>query len=107
MLWLFVAQNRAGQDAASELTANAASLKTKGWPYPVVDLYLGKQSVDAVFAKAGNTNERCEAYFYIGEWHLMQGRQDEAISPLRSAVETCPKDFVGYTGAVAELERIE
>ena len=107
VLWLFLAQSHAGQDGAAELATNAASLNSKDWPNPVVDLYLGKQSADAIVAKAGTANERCEASFYIGEWHLVQDRKDEAIPMLRSAVETCPKSFIEYSGAVVELARIE
>lgn len=107
MLWLFMAQNRAGQDATTELTSNAANARSSAWPYPVIDLYLGKQSADATFAKAASAIQKCEAYFYIGEWHLMQGRQDAAVSGFRSAVEICPKHFAPYAGAVAELGRIK
>ena len=66
MLWLFVAQRNALQGAATELATSAASLKSKAWPFPIVDLYLGRQPVEAIFAKAGNANQRCEAFFYIG-----------------------------------------
>jgi len=107
MLWLFVAQSNALQMAATELATNAASLKSKAWPYPIVELYLGQQPAAAIFAKAGNANQRCEAYFYIGEWHLVHGRPSQAIEPLRTAVRICPRDFMEYSGALAELGRIE
>lgn len=58
-------------------------------------------------AAASNADERCEADFYIGEWHLIHGRRDEAIPAFRSAVDYCPKDFIEYFAAAAELERIE
>jgi rhomboid protease GluP len=56
---------------------------------------------------AGNSEERCEAHFYIGEWHLMRGSENEALPALRSAVGMCPTEFAEYEGAVAELGRIE
>lgn len=108
MLWLFVAQNKSFQDADTELAANAASLESKEWPYPLVELYLGTQSAESVFAKAGNIDERCEAHFYIGEWHLMEDSWSaEGKSALRSAVETCPKHLYEYAGAVAAIRLID
>jgi len=50
---------------------------------------------------------RCEADFYIGEWTLIQGDKDDASVLLQRAVDTCPKNFIEYSGAVAELRRLE
>jgi len=35
-----------------------------------------------------------------------RAKRDRAIELLKAAVETCPKDFVEYLGAVAELKRL-
>jgi len=50
--------------------------------------------------------ERCEAQFYLGQWHLLQHKQADAIRARRMAVETCPKDYNEYAGALAELKRL-
>ena len=106
MLWHFLARARAGQDAKSELSDNAARLKNKTWPYVVIEFYLGKRSLDAMREAATNPNEKCEADFYAGEWHLMRGNKADARSGLRAAADTCPKSFYEYFGAVAELNRL-
>ncbi len=48
----------------------------------------------------------CEAYFYVGEYLLLQGRRDEAVTMFRRALDTGVTKFLEYTGAKVELERI-
>jgi rhomboid protease GluP len=55
---------------------------------------------------ANNDDERCEANFYIGEWHLISGVESKAIDFLRYAAENCPSQFIEYKGAVAEINRL-
>jgi len=103
-----MAQSRAGdQQAVADFASNAARLKERTWPYPLVELFLGEQEAGQVIATANSPGERCEANFYIGEWHLMKGREQDAIRMLQTAAEMCPKNFVEYSGAVAELTRFE
>ena len=106
MLFRFLARSRAGESAASELEANAGRLKTKEWPYAVIELYLGRRQPDAALDAASEDTERCEAQFYIGEWHLLRDETTEAATALRVAAETCPKTFVEHDGAIAELKRL-
>ena len=106
MLWRYLARERSGIRANDELAANAAQLDPKNWPYPVIDFYLGRRPVDEMMSAAANPVERCQAGFYLGEWHLLKSNHTEAAALLRQAEATCPKDYVEYAGAVAELERL-
>ena len=106
-LWRYLARGRLKQDGAAELGANAARLKSKDWPYAVIDFYLDRRSLAEMRAAAGKPEEKCEAEFYIGEWHLLRGNTADARTALQAAVDTCPKDFVEYAGAVAELKRLK
>jgi lipoprotein NlpI len=106
MLWRYLAQRRIGQDGAAELSANVGLLKSKNWPYPVIDFYLGRGSLDELRAAAKKPEERCEAEFYIGQWLLLRDR-DSAVGPLKMAADICPKTFIEYRGALAELKRLE
>ena len=102
----YLASVRAGENrerARDELAQAAAKLEGSEWPIPLVDLYLGKRSFDAALGEASKPEERCEAQFYIGQWHLVRGNRAPALNALRTAVDTCPKDFVEYQGAVVEL----
>ena len=106
MLWQFLARGRMGQDGAAELSANAARLKTKDWPYQVIDFYLGRRSLDEMRTAASKPEEKCEAVFYAGQWHLLRVNKADAKVALQNAADTCPKNFSEYAGAVAELKRL-
>jgi lipoprotein NlpI len=107
MLFRYLARSRAGASASSELEANASRLKDKTWPFAVIEFYLGKRSPQATLDAASKPDERCEAQFYIGQWHIVKGTPGAAAEPLKLAVETCPKTFIEYTAAVSELKRLK
>lgn len=116
MLWRFLARGRMDQDGTAELDANAVRLKSRGWPYPVIDLYLGRRSLEemlsaarleAMRAPAPQPDETCQAEYYAGQWHLLRGNKNGAKARLQVAADTCPKDHIEYSGAVAELKRLE
>jgi tetratricopeptide (TPR) repeat protein len=105
-LWYFLANWRSGKQSAMALEVFASKLKPAEWPYPVVQLFLGRKTPDQVLAAAGKPNELCEAQFYIGAWHALRGERAAAGAPLRAAVDTCPKWFAEFHGAQAELRRL-
>jgi tetratricopeptide (TPR) repeat protein len=107
MLWRYLARARAGGDGTAELAAAAGQLKTKAWPYPIVEFYLGKRTAGDMAAAAAGAEERCEVEFYLGEWRLVRGDRAKAREALEAAKATCPASFYEYDGAVAELSRIE
>ncbi|MEQ1577042.1 MAG: tetratricopeptide repeat protein, partial [Hyphomicrobium sp.] len=107
VLLRFLARTRIGEAAEAELESNAARLKTKDWPFAVTELYLGKRSPAAMLDAAATPDDRCEAQFYIGQWHLLKGNQPEAEAGLKAAVATCDKDFPASIAAIAELKRLK
>jgi lipoprotein NlpI len=107
MLFRYLARGRLEQDGAAELSASAARLKSKDWPYAVIDFYLGLSSLAEMRAAANRPKEKCEAEFYTGQWHLLRGSNAEARTALQVAADACPKTYVEYSGAVAELKRLE
>jgi len=116
-IWLFVASTRSSKSAPSDnaqsdsphadLEANAARLNHSGWPYPIVEMFLGNKTPEDILRAAANPNDRCEAQLYIGEWQLLQKDPVKATPFLEKASETCPKDFVEYSRAIAELKQIK
>lgn len=107
MLWRFIALERLGQDGAAELGANSVWLGTKDWPYPVIDLYLGRRSLDAMRAAAAAPAQLCEANFYGGEWQLLHGNARDARATLLIAARQCSRDSKEYSAAMAELKRLK
>jgi lipoprotein NlpI len=108
MLYRYLGRARAGETlAAAELEVNAGRLKTKEWPYAVIEFYLGKRSLELTIDAAAKPEEKCEAQFYIGEWSILENKPAEARAALEKAAGTCPKDFLEYASAQAELKRLK
>jgi lipoprotein NlpI len=105
LLFWFLASCKMGRNAAQELGSRARGLKGQQWPFAIIKLYLGKIGDDAVRAAAANSDDRAEAEFYVGEWHLLAGRRTEALAALQVAAESCPVMFMEHTAAVMELMR--
>ncbi len=107
IVMLYLAHSRAGDTAAeAEFKTNAAHLTARDWPYPVVELYLGTRMPDAALEAATQPSERCEAQFYIGEWHLLKGQKTDAEAAFKVAMEQCPKNLYTRIYARAELKRL-
>ncbi|MGZ9004001.1 MAG: tetratricopeptide repeat protein [Burkholderiales bacterium] len=110
-LWLFLARKRAGIHGEQTLEQEAAV--TGSWPDPVVALYLAKSTPEAVQKGAAHADptrqrdQRCEANFYVAQWHLLRGQHDAAYPLLRQALSGCRSTFVEHEGAVAEVRRVQ
>src|SRR5262245_32652339 len=103
-LFRHLARTHAGVDATAELAAHYGTYKGA---HPVFELYLGRGTVEAVLNDWG-PSRRCEADFYVGQWHLMRGNRAEARTFLRNAAERrCNREPRVYYGAVFELKRLE
>src|SRR5262245_57260766 len=113
VLWLHLAPMRAGLRELHELTKSAQTLDHAKWPWPVVSLFLGASSPEAVRAaaeKADNPDthreQACEADFYLASYQQERGARDGAQQLLESAKETCPRAFLEYSAANHELQRL-
>jgi lipoprotein NlpI len=106
MLWRYLVREHMGRDGAAELSVNALRLNTTNWPYAAIDFYLGRRSLDEMRATAATANEQCESAFFAGERQLLRGNNAEARASLQVVVDTCPKNFLEYPGAISELRRL-
>ena len=108
MLFRFLARAHLGETlAAGELEANAGRLKTKEWPYAMIEMYLGRRTPELALDAAANPDAKCEAQYYIGAWHAVKGGTAAAATALKTATDSCPKTFIEYAAAVAELKRLK
>jgi lipoprotein NlpI len=109
-LWLDIVKKRS--KLPSRLAEATAQIDMTKWPAPVIRLYLGQMTPQAVLAAAADLDaskqksQVCEANFFSGELALQQGRKDEATRLLRIAAEGCPKDSFQLTAANAELKAL-
>lgn len=106
MLWLYLARARADKNGAAELETNAARLKNENWPYPLIELYLGRRSATEVFSAVTKPWQRCDADLFVGEWHLTQRDDAQAAVALQAALTGCSKTNWGYLTAEVDLKRL-
>jgi lipoprotein NlpI len=112
-IWLHIARARTVTEDHAELAANAEKLGAGDWPWPVVQLFLGAATPDAVLkAAAAADNEQtrqeqmCEANFYLGMFRLEKKAPDEAKTLIAAAADKCPADMLEKSAAKAELVRL-
>ncbi|MFY9839519.1 MAG: tetratricopeptide repeat protein, partial [Xanthobacteraceae bacterium] len=95
-LWLDIVNKRS--KLPSRLGEATAQIDMTKWPAPVIHLYLGQMTPEAVVAAATDPDaskqksQACEANFFSGELALQQGKKDEATRLFRIADDGCPKD---------------
>lgn len=78
------------------------------WPGPLLDLFSGSLTPDAVWQAAANDKGRiCEADFYVGAWNQSQGRPALAKNLYARAAATCPHNFIAFDAARRALKRLE
>lgn len=113
-LWLYLARKRSGAANAEELLdGETRTSRGWGWPSVIVVLYLGRTDRDSVFAAATDADaqrqheQRCEANFYLAQWHLLKNERARATPLLKEAQSGCPRGFIEHEGAVAELRRLQ
>jgi len=111
-IWLFLARKRADIPAEQTLAEDAGTSGGGNWPAAIVALYLGKSTPEAVQKAAASPDparqrdQRCEANFYIAQWHLLRSERDAASQLLRNAQSDCPGTLLEQEAAVAELRRL-
>jgi lipoprotein NlpI len=112
VLWLYVSESRAGQDARSVLEMDTAQIDRTAWPGQLVDLFLGKATPEAILAAASdpsphkNQSQLCEADFFLGEHALLDGKRTEARRLFQQAIDTGATWELQFAGAQTELKRL-
>jgi tetratricopeptide (TPR) repeat protein len=134
MIWLYLSLERSRstlddeyyKQKREELQRNASKVlesDRQDWPVPIIKLFLDKQfnqppadvlnSAEDVL-KSANDADKCKAYFYVGEWHALDNRpeeasklwKEEASRLLKQAEQICQFDSVERLAAQAELKRL-
>jgi tetratricopeptide (TPR) repeat protein len=109
-LWLDIANKRS--KLPSSLAQATAQIDMAKWPAPIIRLYLGQMTPEAVLAAAADLDaskhksQVCEANFFTGELALQQGKKDEATRLFRIAHEACPNDSFQLVAANDELKAL-
>jgi tetratricopeptide (TPR) repeat protein len=106
-LWVDIAARRQG--APSPLSQAISSLDMTVWPAPVIRLFLDQATIDDVLNAAQDVAAEkrkgalCEGNFYGGVLAHLQASEDLANRLLRAAAADCPRDYIEWRTALAEL----
>ena len=106
-IWIYMLEARDDNaKATSRFARRAREIEAKVWPYPVASFYLGQVSVEELDAAAADNNQKCEANFYVGEWHLLKGDVASARKRFEQAFGGCPPNLIERDMAEIEAKRL-
>ena len=112
MIWHFLANEVLTGKGEGALKNYSSNVDLEQWPGSIIRLYLAEGSVNQVLDSLPqelNENSRgqfCEAYFYIGQHYLLNGKADLAKQFFVKAVDTDAKRYLEYQYAREELKKI-
>jgi lipoprotein NlpI len=110
-LWLHLARSNSDASDAGEFSRSVTNFERGIWPGPLLDLYLGKATVQQVHVAstkgdaAAQKERQCEAAFYIGEYQLLAKNPAAAIPLFREAEQICSYTSDERDAAAVELRR--
>jgi lipoprotein NlpI len=110
VLWVDIVERRAKQKGVLAGGKGLRDVEMKGWPAPVLLMFVGELKADGVLEAAGDPNatvkqaHTCEANFYGGQYALIGGNREEALKFFRTAAKDCPRGFLEGIAAAAELK---
>jgi lipoprotein NlpI len=110
-LWLHIVNTR--NNLPSQLAEAAKQIDMTKWPAPLIRLFLGQTTPQALLATADDPNAKtkqrkvCEVNFYSAELALHRHAKDEATRLFRLAATNCPQNFTERAAAHAELKALD
>lgn len=112
VLWFAIATMREGTFDAGRMKDLLDDVEDSDWPAPLLAVFEGSRKPEDAFAAAdkdpkSQSDRRCEADFYLGEWWLGQKNVEVARPLLLQAQSHCRHDFIEYAAANVELKRLK
>jgi lipoprotein NlpI len=107
-LWLDIVSKRS--KLPGRLAQAITQIDMAKWPGPVIRLFLGQMTFQALLAAADDPNVKtkqsrvCEANFYGAELAIQTNWKDDALRLFVAASAGCPKTFTEWAAANAELK---
>jgi lipoprotein NlpI len=113
ILWLYLAKYSSNNTDAKAALKNYSSLVDENiWAKKIIQMYLGELSQQQFVSKLSlgvnsskALSERlCEAYFYLGKFNQLQGKNKTAANFFKLALSTNVYEFVEHRYAKLELD---
>jgi lipoprotein NlpI len=112
LIWLYLASQRLGEDGRSIVSAIRSHADLSSWPGPAVMLFLGEATPEAMLARAWSFDsktgllQRCEAYFFLGQYYLLAGNREAARAAFSESFATGVKTYLEFAYSRLELKRL-
>lgn len=115
ILWAYFAiQEVDNERAIAYLAQKRDAIDERHWAVSLIDLFLGQQTERSVLTNLINgietqkqlTDRLCEAYFYLGKYHKLQGHKGTASNYFKLSLSTNVYDYVEHRYARLELNRM-
>ena len=116
VLWLYMAEHQVdAQQADKALQRRYKQHAGDEWGWAIVSVLAGQQS-ESEFMRQLSTSAKnnrelaerlCEAYFYLGKWHLAQGKKALAEGYFKLSMANNVYDFIEHRYAMLELAQLE
>lgn len=113
IIWVYLVEREIDPVAASAyLKSSLQGLQHDDWAKNILRLFANEiNELDfvstltvGVKSQRELTNRLCEAYFYLGKYHLLQGKQQTATNYFKLALSTNVYEFIEHRYAKLELD---
>ena len=101
------ARQAADEARAKRFLKDSAGKLDEVWPYPAVQFLRGEIDEPALLKLATDDDKRTEARCFLGLHRALEGDKDKALAHFRWVKEHGTANFIEYTIALAELDRLE
>ncbi len=113
ILWLYLAESEEDELSAKITLKDYSNLVDENvWAKTIIQLYLGemthqtfvRQLTVGVSSSKALSERLCEAYFYLGKYYQLQGKDKSAVNFFKLALSTNVYEFVEHRYARLELD---
>ncbi len=109
-IWLILARKKDRKEADHHLRNHLETKSPSGedaWYEALVAFLLREKSGTQLLKTASGSEQKCEAWFFIGAVRLVENREKDAGAAFRACLQTNIRDFTEYSSAREELKRLD
>ena len=111
VLWLYLSE-RYQRSRQTVVRKYIRGVDLTQWPGAMLELYLGDVPLENLVKalkpqlRSWDKEHRCEAYYYLGQYHLIRGELKQAVAYFQEAVKTRAKSQIEYEFSLIYLNQL-
>jgi len=112
IIWLYLNERYNDRQADTTISRYITGLNLDLWPGAIIKLYLGDITFEEL-QNAFQTNQlnmnagnACEAYFYLGQYFLLNNDRVSAKKYFAKAIKTQATDYIEYKLSLALIQKL-